>query len=323
MSNIHHPHLGSYGDLLEKYSGADIFFDNLPFGNNGDLLIEMGSRHVHRKFGLRYVTEPRHADLLIVRGNGSFVEGDDAVLKIVLGYAADHPDIPLCVEPSSFLYHELQLNPLIRGRTAPLYLFARDEVSFRYLLRQRGAAIEVGLDHDLALSLRDSSLIAKLRPMDVDKILVVERMDIEHPFRSKPHFKAALRAYRSIVPKRVRGIAKPLVNRLRSHAPSRIRKEAAALLDARFPELTHLPRVFEDVSDRATHDFESFLGTIATSAVVVTSRLHPGILAAMLGKPTILLVGEYPKIRAIYDHSLRGFDDVFLQSVVSEDRHST
>lgn len=306
---------GRYRDLLEEYRGARVFFDNLPFGNNGDLLIEMGSRHIHQHVGLRYVDAPRDADLLLLRGNGSFLEDDPAVLNILLRYAREHADIPLCVEPSTFTYTETRLAQLIPPREAPLYLFARDELSFGYLLGQRGETIQVGLDHDLALSLRDSTIIERLRLMSPDKILIVERMDIEHPFRSKASYKTALSAYRSILPKRAREKVTPILNRVRSRAPSRIKKEAAHVIDKLFPELSELPRISEDVGDRTTHDFDSFLSAIGSSAAVITSRLHPGILAAMLGKPTVLITGDYPKIRAVYEHSLSGFPNVFIHSL--------
>lgn len=315
MTTPTEPPLGRYRDLLADYRGGSIFFEELPFGNNGDLLIEMGSRHTHRESGLRYVSDPKDAHLLILRGNGSFLENDHVVLNILLRYARDYPDVPLCVEPSTFLYKKLQLKELLPARTAPLYLFARDEVSLGYLLRQCSQTIRVGLDHDLALSLHDSTFIENLRLMPVDKNLIVERMDVEHPFVSRPHFKLTLGLYRTMVPKRVREKSNPLLNRLRQRTPSRMKREGTQLLKARFPQHRSLPVVYEDVSDQRRNDFDSFVSAVGSSAVVITSRLHPGILAAMLGKPTVLLSGGYPKIRAIYEYSLSGFENVFIHSV--------
>ena len=69
-------------------------------------------------------------------------------------------------------------------------------------------------------------------------------------------------------------------------------------------EFASLPRIFADVSDRTVTDFEGFCEQIATAAVVFSTRLHVGIYAAMLGKPTYVFEGPYHKIRAIYEHSM-------------------
>ena len=42
---------------------------------------------------------------------------------------------------------------------------------------------------------------------------------------------------------------------------------------------------------------------LATGRVLVTDRMHPHILSAMIGQPVVLLPDRYGKNRSIYDRS--------------------
>ncbi|MDR0605407.1 MAG: glycosyltransferase [Bacteroidales bacterium] len=59
-----------------------------------------------------------------------------------------------------------------------------------------------------------------------------------------------------------------------------------------------------------------FIDAINTIDVVVTDRLHIGIASAMLGKRVYLLDNIYGKVSAVYEHSMKDFENVcFLESL--------
>ncbi len=60
-----------------------------------------------------------------------------------------------------------------------------------------------------------------------------------------------------------------------------------------------------DISKRGS--FKDFVSTIANANRVYTDRLHVAILAAILGKETLLIGNRYHKNRGVYEYSLRRF----------------
>ena len=60
-----------------------------------------------------------------------------------------------------------------------------------------------------------------------------------------------------------------------------------------------------DISKRGS--FKDYVSTVANAERVYTDRLHVAILAAILGKETLLIGNSYHKNRGVYEHSLRRF----------------
>ena len=62
-----------------------------------------------------------------------------------------------------------------------------------------------------------------------------------------------------------------------------------------------------DVSLKGILTFPQFISLVADAAAIVTTRLHVGILGALLDKPTLLVPGDagYCKIQGIYEYSLK------------------
>jgi exopolysaccharide biosynthesis predicted pyruvyltransferase EpsI len=59
-----------------------------------------------------------------------------------------------------------------------------------------------------------------------------------------------------------------------------------------------------------------FIDAINTLDLVVTDRLHIGIVSAILGKSVYLLDNIYGKVSAVYEHSMKDFENVcFLESL--------
>jgi len=96
----------------------------------------------------------------------------------------------------------------------------------------------------------------------------------------------------------------PLVNSVRVRRQTPFRQRCEAILSERFPEAVPLPRIVRDASIVNACTFDQFCEFISEAAVVFTTRLHAGILAALLGRPTVIFGGPYHKIRGIYDYSL-------------------
>ncbi|MBW3609881.1 MAG: polysaccharide pyruvyl transferase family protein [Actinobacteria bacterium] len=78
------------------------------------------------------------------------------------------------------------------------------------------------------------------------------------------------------------------------------------------PSLRGLPVYAADISLPWLYSFDQFTKLVARAAAVVTTRLHVGILAALLGKPTWIKPGTFHKIRGIYEFSMAGMDHVRL-----------
>jgi len=63
--------------------------------------------------------------------------------------------------------------------------------------------------------------------------------------------------------------------------------------------------IIEDIS--INHSFEDFVKVIARAKIVVTDRLHVGVLSSILEKPTLLLPNSYFKNKAVHEYSLKYF----------------
>ena len=89
-------------------------------------------------------------------------------------------------------------------------------------------------------------------------------------------------------------------------------KSAFSLLEASPSETT----ICGDISSRSVVSFDTFCTLIRDARAVCTNRLHVGVLAAMLNKPTLLVEGSYHKTRGIYEYSLRYFPHVAFRSQI-------
>ena len=62
---------------------------------------------------------------------------------------------------------------------------------------------------------------------------------------------------------------------------------------------------------RVSHEVVfSGLSLIQSARVLVTDRMHPHVLAAMVGHPVILLPDRYGKNRAVFEYSSQQFQSV-------------
>ncbi len=308
--------------FLAGLRGRRFFFAPVS-GNNGDRLIEMGSRALLARHGLTAVDRPGGADLIVINGGYAMSDlwphGFDQCRRL----SNRHPNVPLLVLPSSFWLDTTDFPALFARRRAPLYLFCREPLSRNILRGLRfPCATGIGLDHDSALALAGSPWLAALGRSAgrAGHVLIVPRHDAE---------RAAIAPVprRRRLPRWIRDLLQPL-SPLRDGArrlgriavrrrpsagdPSRLPfvQQAIAHLRSTGSIGDHLPILVADISDPARASFAEFCDAVAGASVVYTERLHVGILAALLGKPTHLRAGNTHKIRGIYDHSLRGLPSV-------------
>jgi exopolysaccharide biosynthesis predicted pyruvyltransferase EpsI len=312
--------------FLAGLRGRRFFFAPVS-GNNGDRLIEMGSRRLLADHGLTAVPHPRDADLIVI--NGGFAMSDlwphgfDQCRRL----SNRHPAVPLLVLPSSFWIDTTDFPALFARRTAPLHLYTREPRSAGMLRRMRfPCPTGIGLDHDTALALAGSPWLADLeqRPRGLGHVLIVPRFDAENATvapTARPRRLPTWARDRLSFLAPLRDAAAAWVARLAPHAhrappidPFALPFVSQAVAHLRSTDSIDdaTPILIADVSDLRQASFAEFCNAIAGATAVYTERLHVGILAGLLGRPTHLRAGNTHKIRGIFDHSLRGLPSVHM-----------
>lgn len=314
------PSLDSLSQYLATLQGVPIFNIPLvyptgePIGNNGDRLIHLGAEQLFRAQNLTFVDDPDSAELIMMGGNGGMLEKFKLIPGLFREYWSRYPDKPLLVMPSTYYFPTESLTASLPVHSAEVQLFCRERVSYEHL-RNEGHLSDccrVDLSHDTAFALAGSSLIERYRGPG-KHVLLVERDDAEHPSR----FGASTtgrRKLRQFIPRSWKKPLYPLRALLASRKTTPFREKCELLIRENHPECKDLPRLVRDVSRPQFCSFEEFCQAVGDAELVFTTRLHVGILAALLGKRTYIFPGAYHKIRAIYEHSMTGFDNVTLVS---------
>jgi exopolysaccharide biosynthesis predicted pyruvyltransferase EpsI len=316
-------------DELLKYRGQPVFFEPLH-GNNGDRLIEMGSLELLRKCGVRLVKKPEQAQLIVLNGGAGMTDIWLHGFRTLQSYNCKFPNIPLIICPSSFWFPQTDFAALFQARTSPALVFAREAYSLEILQNLSfPGQIKLALDHDTAFHLEASNYVQNLRSKsDRKHILVVERDDPESvtkPISSGLETRSSEDSFnwRNSIPKNVkrsiyRHITTPLKRITLAQSIGQRDFETpftqACLQQVwqDYPAFQHLPVFAADISNPELCSFAMFSQLIAEAAVVVSTRLHVGMLGAMLDKPTYIKAGSYHKIQGIYDFSLADRDNVRL-----------
>ncbi len=322
MNSPSNANLKSVANCLAEYRGKHVFFDPLH-GNNGDALIEMGSHIALQTAGVELVRKPQEAKLIVINGGAAMTDIWYHGLNTLKKYNSIFPEIPLLILPSSFSFKQTDFASLFTERKSPAFLFARENYSLEILKDIAFSKnVNFGIDHDTAFQLRDSIYLKKLNFYTAQKhILVVERNDPESITDIyKPQTKPSLKNYIPRPAKRV--INRHLLWPLRRAAIYKnvpelgqdtvFVKSCHEQVLGDYPDLYPLPLCAADISDPAICSFKYFSRLIAESAVVASTRLHVGILAAILGKPTYVKSGSYHKIRGIYEYSMQDMPNVKL-----------
>ncbi|OGO27517.1 MAG: hypothetical protein A2Z16_17440 [Chloroflexi bacterium RBG_16_54_18] len=300
-------------EIMDEFDQRRVFFEPVG-GNHGDTLIELGSRFFLSKYQLDYVDRPDLADLLIINGSGSFaVELWSPGLVGLKKLAAYFSALPIIVLPSSFQFLHTDFASAFLERTAPAYLFAREAESYARIANlDYPAPVYTFLHPDMAFELRDSPFLDVLKESVQSKhILLIERFDREATTQSIYEMNFAS-SVKKAVPAPVKRFLKKGLHHIRRQK-SGFTSSALSRLYSEHPEFRGLPVIAEDISSDVGFRFEQFLQLIAQAAVVISNRLHAAILAAMLGKTTIILCGHpYGKLESCYEFSMKDYPNVSL-----------
>lgn len=313
--------MGPLKTELSPYSGKKVFFDPLE-GNNGDLLIEMGGVEILRRVGTKLVRDPKDADVIVINGGAAMTDIWSHGFRVLENYNRLYPKTPLVILPSSFAFTKTDFPALFRDRIAPAFVYARERFSLKLLEDLTFPdTVRLGIDHDMAFQLQDTPYLQQWKARRAEKhILIVERID---PESITDVYNPPTSSWKQHIPWSVKRPInehllwplkrQKLANRLGQlglHSPFVQEWHQRVLSD--YPHLRELPVYAADISRPDLCDFDRFSQLIAESAVVVATRLHVGILAAMLDKPTYVKSGAYHKIRGIYEYSLVDRPNVHL-----------
>jgi exopolysaccharide biosynthesis predicted pyruvyltransferase EpsI len=319
MLPANYPHLVSA--TLQKYRAKKLFFDPLDFGNNGDKIIELGTRSLFESIGITPVRKRATADVIVLNGGGAMSDLYTGGIAAVEEANRKYGHIPLIVLPQSYYFERTEFPRLFRGRSAPVTLFARERQSYARLSAMRfPCRMEVTLDHDMALALVGGTFLSRLSETKKDKhVLLVERADIERvpitaPPSNRVQVPAALKALLPLPLKRQVRWYSGGRRAIWSGGPTPFRRRVLQALSEHFRNVSDYPVLTADVSTNDRYTFSQFTSWIADAAAVATTRLHVGVLSALLGKPTLLVVGggAYRKVASVYEYSLRALANVAI-----------
>lgn len=299
-------------EALRPYADRPVYLHEVA-GNNGDELILMGSEFIVDRAGCRRVEDPAKADVLLING-GFKSDFWPFANETIREYSQRFPETPLMVLPSSFWFKETDFPALFAGRKAPATIFARELMSLDIL---RGMSfpcpVTFGLDHDTAFALGDElrikELIARTPTRD---LLIVERGDAESATGLKETDLLSSgfvrKAATAVLPRPVAIAAARAAGRLRGRREAP--RSAFSLASIALAEQNDLGRSAEsvriaDISRRSICSFDEFCAEIADSRVIVSTRLHVGILGAVMGRRTYVVAGNNHKIPGIYEYSMK------------------
>jgi exopolysaccharide biosynthesis predicted pyruvyltransferase EpsI len=311
----------STSDVLAPYRDRPVYLHEVS-GNNGDELILRGSQFLLKRHGCVPVSTPEEAEVLLING-GFKSDFWPFANETIREFSINHPDKPLVILPSSYLFSETDFPALFAGRHAPVTIMAREHPSLD-LIRAMDFPCEVrfGLDHDTAFALaEDPEFVLMAKSPTYRDLLIVERGDAESVSGMSETGLLNSSTLRSIaahaLPRPALSLAARLVGKARranaDQATSPFAQEAVALATTfldRQPETL----LATDVSRRSVCTFPEFCSEIARSEVIVSTRLHVAILGAILGRRTYIVAGKYHKIPGIYEYSMAAMDHVSMVS---------
>lgn len=320
--------------LLREMNPRTAYLIEMP-GNHGDKLACIAATTILKRLGIRRTFDPRHSDAILLMGQGLMTDIWKSGILALQSLLRDYSDKLLIVMPSSFHFTETDFSSVFHGRRERCVLMARDTLSFDVLQSCTfPSAVELYCDHDPAFYLEHTAMMRRLRSIaaasSTDEVLIVERHDREHHVANQPIRSNVM----PMMPSPMRLLLKtyfwaPKQTLRRMIAPAQrgyelspqYRKECEQIIAEEIPWAKELPWIIGDLSNSRQYSFRQFCSLIARARAVLTSRLHVGILAAMLGKPTFLRAGNYGKIPGVYAMSMYDWPNVKLFGESGQIKH--
>lgn len=310
---------------MEKIIGKDLseFFANLKYkkfyyhrypGNNGDDLIDLGARIFFKKYRLNLVNKIEDCDCIILSGGGGIVKQWLTGIEFLSFANTQYPKIPIIVLPSSLDEGDLDLVENFDKRTAPFYIWARENYTYEILQKYKLKNFHIGLDDDMAILAKGAKELANESPSINRYILLVERFDAENN-----SMEAALRKknfqlrnlklanfFKQFIPLEIKRLIKRNIKNPNWSKRDFV-KHSLAEIYKDYPEAKNLKIVYCDISLQEYASFKKFIELTKNASYISTMRLHVGILGYLINKPTYLRYGENipHKIKGVYEYSLR------------------
>lgn len=324
---MRNPKASSLLNILSKFRGCSAYVVPMedshgrPLGNNGDALMLRVFEKRLQQLEIAQVPQAK-ADIIIVPPNGAMLDRYQFP-SLLTNKIASMKDLPLVIFPSSAYFRETNPSEIFSGGRSEVLWILREPKSFDHLTGRWGESlsqcrVELVLDHDVVAS--EGSEISEYFPAVEDRgyVLVAARLDTESRFSSRTHVHAGrdrgllslakrawLAAPQTTMQTRVnRLLAQPALAANGRALERQVSAEAARFLR----EVWELPHVYLDVSSPRFCTYHEYREMIAKASAVISDRLHVGMPAGLLGKPTVISEGSYHKLRGVYEHSLAGIE---------------
>lgn len=272
------------------FENKDAFYTVIqPGGNNGDELIYKGLNKKLKNLGIKYEEKKyreEYISLKIIKFDKNFKKisinkKTDMIIVHGGGNMNDHwgngirllkhiigrYDIPIIVAPQTFYFTKTNFPEILKDVKQEVHLFCREYISYSLLKNMQ-------LADNIKIYLSD------------DTSFFLNKEDFMYINKNNAKRDYVLLGFR---------------NDKESNESLDIRKTLNDIF------IDHDIDIVNGGDISLNYPFEDFLKIISNSKIVITDRLHIGILSSILEKPVFLLANSYFKNKAVYDYSINHF----------------
>ena len=304
--------------IENKLTNLVDFFSNLEYkkfyyhryqGNNGDTLIDSGTKIFFREHKVNIVNNIKECDCIILCGGGGIVKEWKVGIEFLSFANSNYPNIPIIVLPSTLGKGDLDLISDFEKRRSNFYIWAREEYTFDILKSYNKENFYVGIDHDMAMHFKEP-YYPKATKQKVGYILIVERFDAEFNIFEANVLKRKesslcskfLRLIKKLIPRRLLWNLKPPKWKNRAFVKTSLQE-----IFKDYPKANKLKIMYCDISLRKKATYSEFINIVKKAEFISTTRLHVAILGHLLNKPVYIKYGERleHKIKGVYEFSLK------------------
>lgn len=262
------------------------FITAQPGGNNGDFLIYKGLYKKLRDLNIKY--EEKYEEkgvrygktkMVLIHGGGNMNDLWGNGTSLLKNMISRHK-FPIIVAPQSYYFTQTNFSDILKKANQKIYLFCRERYSYSILSKMQlpnNVGIYISDDTAFYMNKEDFSSIDS-HEIGKEYVLLCFRTDKESNLGDLGNMRSKITdIFREI---------------LKGH---------------------NVEIIEADISINTS--FSDFVGYTKGAKIVVTDRLHVGILASILEKPTILFSNSYFKSKSVYEYSLKYFPyTVFVDS---------
>src|SRR5690554_2427492 len=259
-------------DLQDRY----MVFEPLG-GNNGDRLIELGARYLMERERVKLSNEVQSDSVIVINGSGDLTyHPSEKPIEETRQWQifTTYPNNVVILLPSSTTNLNVSMiSTAINARSAKTILFARDSLSYSFLLSLKSDLVEVHLDHDMAFALYNTSWLNEVKSYsNEDNLLIVERFDSERASEPSGSHLVAKRIAK-VFPDSFKNFVKQRVLRKFYEDTVFVGQSKNKVAEV-FPLEAYSKVVSADISLPKNYNFDEFVMQVASAGIVVSTRLH-------------------------------------------------